>query len=96
MKLEGGAGPALNGVSWEQRFGGAKLLTVWGEIKGPMAEYAGKSFTTQQSLEIATATTEWARRRDKATCWYPGPFRHPSGEVASGFQGCRNTFSGFV
>jgi cytochrome c-type protein NapC len=51
-KLEGGVGPALDGVAWKQRFGGAKLLTVWGEIKGPMADYAGKTFTTQQSLDI--------------------------------------------
>jgi hypothetical protein len=51
-KLEGGAGPALNGVAWAQRFGGTKLLTVWGEIKGPMAEYSGRSFTTQESLDI--------------------------------------------
>lgn len=51
-KLEGGVGPALNGVAWAQRFGGTKLLTVWGEIKGPMAEYSGRSFTTQQSLDI--------------------------------------------
>jgi cytochrome c-type protein NapC len=51
-KLQGGAGPALSGVTWKQRFGGAKLLTVWGEIKGPMADYAGKTFTTQQSLDI--------------------------------------------
>jgi len=51
-KLEGGAGPALSGVTWKQKFGGAKLLTVWGEIKGPMADYAGKAFTTQQSLDI--------------------------------------------
>jgi nitrate/TMAO reductase-like tetraheme cytochrome c subunit len=51
-KLEGGAGPALSGITWKQRFGGAKLLTVWGEIKGPMAEYAGRAFTTQQSLDI--------------------------------------------
>ncbi len=51
-KLEGGAGPALNGVAWAQRFGGTKLLTVWGEIKGPMAEYTGRAFTTQQSLDI--------------------------------------------
>jgi cytochrome c-type protein NapC len=50
--LEGGDGPALSGVTWQQRFGGAKLLTVWGVIKGPMAEYAGKTFTTQQSLDI--------------------------------------------
>jgi cytochrome c-type protein NapC len=53
-KLEGGDGPALSGVTWQQRFGGAKLLTVWGEIKGPMAEYAGKTFTTLQSLDILT------------------------------------------
>ena len=45
-------GRRLTASAWEQRFGGAKLLTVWGEIKGPMAEYAGKSFTTQQSLDI--------------------------------------------
>jgi len=51
-KLQGGAGPALSGVTWKQRFGGTKLLTVWGEIKGPMADYAGKTFTTQQSLDI--------------------------------------------
>jgi nitrate/TMAO reductase-like tetraheme cytochrome c subunit len=51
-RLEGGDGPALSGANWQQRFGGAKLLTVWGEIKGPMAEYAGKTFTTQQSLDI--------------------------------------------
>ncbi|MGB2626674.1 MAG: NapC/NirT family cytochrome c [Candidatus Acidiferrum sp.] len=51
-KLQGGMGPALTGVTWKQRFGGAKLLTVWGEIKGPMAEYAGKTFTTQQALDI--------------------------------------------
>jgi nitrate/TMAO reductase-like tetraheme cytochrome c subunit len=51
-KLEGGVGPALSGVTWEQSFGGARLLTVWGEIKGPMAVYAGRVFTTQQSLDI--------------------------------------------
>ena len=51
-KLEGVSAPALTGVTWQQRFGGAKLLTVWGEIKGPMAEYAGATFTTQQSLDI--------------------------------------------
>ena len=51
-KLEGGSGPALRGISWQQKFGGAKLLTIWGEIKGPMAEYAGATFTTQQSLDI--------------------------------------------
>jgi hypothetical protein len=28
------------------------LLTVWGEIKGPMAQYAGTTFTTQQSLDL--------------------------------------------
>jgi len=50
--LEGGGGPALTGVTWQQRFGGAKLLAPWGEIKGPMAQYAGKTFTTQQSLDI--------------------------------------------
>jgi hypothetical protein len=51
-KLEGISGPALTGAVWKQSFGGAKLLTVWGEIKGPMAEYAGVTFTTQQSLDI--------------------------------------------
>jgi nitrate/TMAO reductase-like tetraheme cytochrome c subunit len=50
--LEGGAGPALNGTSWQQLYGGAKLLTVWGEIKGPMAQYAGTTFSTQQSLDL--------------------------------------------
>jgi len=38
-ELEGGGGPALTGVTWEQCFGGGKLLTPWGEIKGPMAQY---------------------------------------------------------
>jgi nitrate/TMAO reductase-like tetraheme cytochrome c subunit len=52
VKLQGGVAPALSGVTWKQKFGGAKLLTVWGEIKGPMADYAGKTFTTQQSLDI--------------------------------------------
>ena len=51
-KLQGGAGPALNGASWHQMYGGAKLLTVWGEIKGPMAQYAGTTYTTQESLDI--------------------------------------------
>jgi cytochrome c-type protein NapC len=52
-KLEGTAGaPALRGASWENRFGGEKLLTVWGEIKGPMAKYAGTTLTSQQSLDI--------------------------------------------
>ncbi|MFZ3332177.1 MAG: NapC/NirT family cytochrome c [Candidatus Acidiferrales bacterium] len=51
-KLQGISGPALSGVAWKQRFAGARLLTVWGEIKGPMADYAGKTFTTQQSLDI--------------------------------------------
>jgi len=51
-KLEGNNGPALSGVTWQQRFGGGKLLTVWGEIKGPMAEYAGVRFSAQQSLDI--------------------------------------------
>jgi mono/diheme cytochrome c family protein len=50
--LEGGAGPALTGTSWLQLYAGAKLLTPWGEIKGPMAAYAGAKFTTQQSLDI--------------------------------------------
>jgi nitrate/TMAO reductase-like tetraheme cytochrome c subunit len=50
--LEGGAGPALKGASWQRLYGGAKLLTVWGEIKGPMAQYAGRTFTTQQSLDL--------------------------------------------
>ncbi len=51
-KLQGGAGPALNGTSWHQMYGGAKLLTVWGEIKGPMAQDAGTAFTTKQSLDV--------------------------------------------
>jgi cytochrome c-type protein NapC len=51
-KLEGGAGPALNGISWNQRFAGTKLLTIWGEIHGPMAQYAGTTFAEQQSLDI--------------------------------------------
>jgi hypothetical protein len=50
--LQGGAGPALRGASWQQLYGGAKLLTVWGEIKGPMAQYAGTTFATQQSLDL--------------------------------------------
>jgi cytochrome c-type protein NapC len=52
-KLEGTAGaPALSGASWQQRFTGARLLTVWGEIKGPMAQYANVTLTTQESLDI--------------------------------------------
>ena len=51
-KLEGAAGPSLTGASWHQMYGGAQLLTVWGEIKGPMARYAGTTYTTQQSLDI--------------------------------------------
>ena len=51
-QLQGIQGPALSGITWQQSFGGQKLLTVWGEIKGPMAQYAGTSFTTQQSLDI--------------------------------------------
>jgi nitrate/TMAO reductase-like tetraheme cytochrome c subunit len=50
--LEGGAGPALKGASWQQLYGGAKLLRVWGEIKGPMAQYAGTTFTAQESLDL--------------------------------------------
>ena len=50
--LEGGAGPALKGASWQQLYGRAKLLTVWGEIKGPMAQYAGTTFTAQESLDL--------------------------------------------
>jgi nitrate/TMAO reductase-like tetraheme cytochrome c subunit len=52
-KLEGtAAAPALSGASWKQRFAGIKLLTIWGEIKGPMAQYANVTLTTQQSLDI--------------------------------------------
>jgi nitrate/TMAO reductase-like tetraheme cytochrome c subunit len=52
-KLEGMAGaPALSGASWKQRFAGSKLLTVWGEIKGPMAQYANVALSTQQALDI--------------------------------------------
>lgn len=51
-KLEGGAGPALTGTSWKQLYPGSKLLTVWGEIHGPMAQDAGTTFTEQQSLDI--------------------------------------------
>ena len=50
--LEGGAGPSLKGAAWHQMYGGAKLLTVWGEIKGPMAQDVGTTYTTQQSLDI--------------------------------------------
>ncbi len=53
-KLEGGAGPSLKGTTWHQMYGGAKLLTVWGEITGPMAQYAGTTYTTQQSLDIVS------------------------------------------
>jgi nitrate/TMAO reductase-like tetraheme cytochrome c subunit len=52
LNLEGGAGPALKGASWQQLYAGAKLLTVWGEIKGPMAQYAGTTFTTRGSLDL--------------------------------------------
>ena len=51
-KLEGGAGPSLVGASWKGLFGGKKLLTPWGQIHGPMAQYAGTTFTEQQSLDI--------------------------------------------
>jgi mono/diheme cytochrome c family protein len=53
-KLEGGAGPSLKGATWHLMYGGAKLLTVWGEITGPMAQYAGTTYTTQQSLDIVS------------------------------------------
>jgi len=53
-KLEGGGGPSLKGATWLQMYGGAKLLTVWGEITGPMAQYAGATYTTQQSLDIVS------------------------------------------
>lgn len=51
-KLEGGGGPSLVGSSWNQLYAGAKLLTVWGEIQGPMAQYAGTTFSEQQSLDV--------------------------------------------
>jgi nitrate/TMAO reductase-like tetraheme cytochrome c subunit len=52
-RLEGtAAAPALSGASWKQSFAGAKLLTVWGEIKGPMAQDANVNLSTQQSLDI--------------------------------------------
>jgi nitrate/TMAO reductase-like tetraheme cytochrome c subunit len=50
--LEGGAGPGLKGASWQQLYAGAKLLTVWGEIKGPMAQYVGTTFSTPESLDL--------------------------------------------
>ncbi|MFY9909276.1 MAG: NapC/NirT family cytochrome c [Candidatus Sulfotelmatobacter sp.] len=53
-KLEGGAGPSLKGATWHLIYGGAKLLTIWGEITGPMAQYAGTTYTTQQSLDIVS------------------------------------------
>ncbi len=53
-KLEGGAGPSLKGTTWHQMYGGAKLLTVWGEITGPMAQYAGTTYTTELSLDIVS------------------------------------------
>ena len=53
-KLEGGTGPSLKGTTWHQMYGGARLLTVWGEIEGPMAQYAGTTYTTQQSLDIVS------------------------------------------
>ena len=51
-KLEGRVGPALIGSAWNQAYGGAKLLTIWGEIHGPMAQYSGTSFSEQQSMDI--------------------------------------------
>jgi cytochrome c len=51
-KLEGGAGPALTGSTWNQLYAGEKLLTVWGEIHGPMTQEAGTSFSEKQSLDI--------------------------------------------
>jgi len=50
-KLEGGAGPGLSGISWSQKFVGTKLLTIRGEIHGPIAQYAGTTFTEKQSLD---------------------------------------------
>jgi len=44
-KLEGASGPALSSAAWQQRFGGATLLRVWGAMKGPLAEYAGTTKT---------------------------------------------------
>ncbi len=52
VKQEGGVGPSLKGTTWHQMYGGARLLTVWGEIEGPMAQNAGTTYTTQQSLDI--------------------------------------------
>ena len=50
--LAGGGGPSLVGASWKQLYSGAKLLTIWGEIHGPMAQYSGTTFSEQQSLDI--------------------------------------------
>jgi hypothetical protein len=44
--------PAVTGASWKQSFDGAKLLRVWGNIDGRVADYAGKSFATEHSLDI--------------------------------------------
>ena len=40
------------GSSWKQMYAGAQLLTIWGEIHGPMAQDAGVTFSEQQSLDI--------------------------------------------
>jgi nitrate/TMAO reductase-like tetraheme cytochrome c subunit len=51
-KLEGGGGPSLVGASWHQLFGGAKLLRVWGQVKGPMAQMAGVKLSERESLDV--------------------------------------------
>jgi hypothetical protein len=69
-------------------FGGAKLLRVWGEIKGPMADYAGATFTTQQSLDILVFLLQQnglpaGNKPLENTREPPTPFRKNSASFAS-------------
>jgi hypothetical protein len=70
-------------------YGGAKLLTVWGEIKGPMAQYAGTTYTTQQSPDILAYLPQqkWTTLREPAAHGYARTVGCIAGEIDAVKQG---------
>jgi len=82
-KLEGGAGPSLKGTTWHQMYGGRKTLDGMGRNHWPDGQYAGTTYTTQQSLDIVSYLLQQngAARGEPAACGHARIVGGIAGEI---------------
>ena len=69
-KLEGGAGPSLKGTTWHQMYGGARRLTVWGEITRPDGPVCRDDLHNPAVVGycVVPAATKWTALGEPAAC----------------------------